>query len=205
MIAKLKGIIDTVTDTFAVVDVQGVGYLVQASTRTLGKLTVGEAGSLHIETVVREDAISLFGFADLEEREWFKLLQSVQGVGARVALAILAIHAPAKLSMILAAQDKAAVSQANGVGPKLAGRIVSELKDKAINLPTGSQAQLDTPQAEAKSEAPSSANADAISALENLGYGRSEAYSAVAAANANLGSDADVSALISAALKALLK
>ncbi|MGB0844319.1 MAG: Holliday junction branch migration protein RuvA, partial [Alphaproteobacteria bacterium] len=108
MIAKLKGIIDTVTDTFAVIDVQGVGYLVQASTRTLGKLTVGEASSLHVETVVREDAISLFGFADLEEREWFKLLQSVQGVGARVALAILAIHPPAKLSMILAAQDKAA-------------------------------------------------------------------------------------------------
>ena len=204
MIAKLKGIIDSVADTHAVVDVQGVGYLVQASTRTLGNLSVGEAFSLHIETVVREDAISLFGFADLEEREWFKLLQSVQGVGARVALAILAIHAPAKLSMILAAQDKAAISQANGVGPKLATRIVSELKDKTISLPSGSSAQLETPKEDTPA-APTSANGDAISALENLGYGRSEAYSAVATASADLGADADVSKLISGALKALAK
>lgn len=204
MIAKLKGLIDSVADTHAIVDVNGVGYLVQASTRTLGKLSVGEAASLHIETVVREDAISLFGFADVAEREWFKLLQSVQGVGARVALAILAIHPPEKLAMVMAAQDKAAVSQANGVGPKLATRIVSELKDKSIAVPVGSSAQLDAP-SNATPVAEATPNMDAISALENLGYARAEAYTAVATAMANLGDGADVSSLISAALKAMNK
>lgn len=134
MIARLKGIVDSIGDDCAVIDVNGVGYLVFCSGRTLRRLTVGEAAVLEIETHVREDHIHLYGFSDKLEREWFKLLTTVQGVGARVALAILSVVSPETVGQAIAAQDKAPFTRAVGVGPKLAGRIVSELKDKAASV-----------------------------------------------------------------------
>ena len=135
MIAKLAGMLDSVGDDHAVVDVGGVGYLVFCSGRTMRALpAVGQPVVIHVETHVREDHIHLYGFADEAERDWFRLLQSVQGVGARVALAILTVHAPGDLMLIIAAQDKAAMAQANGVGAELAGCIVAELKDAVGGL-----------------------------------------------------------------------
>ena len=132
MIGKLRGLIDSYHDDHVILDVNGVGYVVQCSARTLQNLPrVGEAASLAIETQVREDAIRLFGFNSESERDWFRLLQSVQGVGAKVALAILGVLAPGDLASAIALQDKAMVARAPGVGPKLAARIVAELKDKA--------------------------------------------------------------------------
>ena len=195
MIARLKGLLDSVATDTCVVDVNGVGYLVAASARTLGSL--GAAGTtvvLHIETQVREDAIQLFGFASPEERDWFRLLLSVQGVGGRVALAILSVLAPGELLHAIAAKDTASVARANGVGPKLAGRIVNELKDRAGALPTG-PLQI-APIVTAKS-----AVADALSALANLGFRPMDASRAVAEAVADLGEDAAAGDLIRIALK----
>ncbi len=203
MIGKLKGLIDSYGEDFVILDVNGVGYVVQCSSRTLQKLPqAGETASLAIETQVREDAIRLFGFTSDAERDWFRLLQSVQGVGAKVALAILGIMSPAELATAIGTQDKAAVSRAPGVGPKLAARIVAEMKDKAPALSAVDPvvARL-AGEVEAKG-APKPVQ-DAISALVNLGYGRPQAAAAVAASVKALGESAETSALIRRGLKEL--
>ena len=200
MIALLKGRIEELGDGWAVVDVNGVGYLVFCSSRTLGQLGVGEAATVHIETHVREDHIHLYGFLDTAEREWFKLLTTVQGVGAKVALAILSVLSIDEITHAVAAGDKAQVGRANGVGPKLAGRIVSELKDKVANLALGVPAASGEAVAPAPKGGASPATRDATSALVNLGYSPSDALAAVSRAAANLGEGADVGALIKGGL-----
>jgi Holliday junction DNA helicase RuvA len=205
MIGKLKGIVDAVGEGHAIVDVNGVGYEVMASARTLRNLAPGESVSLAIETHVREDAIRLFGFTSEVERAWFRLLQTIQGVGAKVALAVLGTLSPQDLASAIALQNWAAVEQTPGVGKKLAQRIVAELKDKA---PALSVAGLNVPAAAAKgSRAPvdSSATAEAISALTNLGYQPAQASQAVAAAIAELGEAADTARLIRRGLKELAR
>lgn len=203
MIAKLKGIVDQTGDDWAVIDVGGVGYLAFCSSRTLSRLQPGTAAALLIETHVREDHIHLYGFADAAEKEWFRLLTTVQGVGSKVALAILSVLPPEQLLTAIAAQDKTALTRASGVGPKLAARVVAELKDKAALVATPFLPA--TPGA-----APISALAgtggiieDAVSALVNLGYRRIEAHPAVVQAYAVLGETVTVQALIRAGLKEL--
>jgi Holliday junction DNA helicase RuvA len=195
MIAKLRGLLDSFTADHAVIDVSGVGYLVQASARTLSALgAIGDEVVLHTEMQVSDDAIRLIGFARVEERDWFRLLTSVQGVGARVALSILSTLSSDELHRAIASGDKAMVARANGVGPKLAQRIVNELKDKAggIALGTGGLAPAQ----------PSiGAAADAVSALANLGFKPAEASAAVAKAEADLGAEASLDALVRLALK----
>ena len=203
MIGKLKGLIDSYGEDFVILDVNGVGYVVQCSARTLQKLPkAGEAAALAIETQVREDAIRLFGFLSDAERDWFRLLQNVQGVGAKVALAILGVLPPGDLATAIGTQDKTAISRAPGVGPKLAARIVAEMKDKAPAL-----AAVDPVVAKLAGEdeargAPKPVQ-DAISALVNLGYGRPQAAAAVAASVKALGEAAETSALIRRGLKEL--
>ena len=195
MIAKLTGLLDSTAADTCVIDVGGVGYLVFASAKTLGALgQVGGAAVLNIETQVREDAIQLFGFVSADERDWFRLLLSVQGVGGRVALAILSVLAPAELHHAIAAKDTASIARANGVGPKLAARIVNELKDKAggIALSPGIVAPL------AK---PGTAVADALSALANLGFRPMDASRAVSEAVAEVGDGAPVGELVRVALR----
>jgi len=209
VIGKLRGLVDEVDDDHLILDVGGVGYLVHASARTLGRLPGrGEAVQLMIETVVREDAILLYGFHETAERDWFRLLNTVQGVGARHALAILSVLPPDQLAQAVAAQDKQSVSRANGVGPKLAGRITAELKDKAGTIalgpaagsgPAGAGPGDDGPAAPASGEV----SEDAVSALTNLGYRRTEAFTAVAAASRRLGRDAGLQSLITEGLKEL--
>lgn len=183
MIGKLSGIIDSFATGHLILDVQGVGYLVHASQRTLGRVgQKGEPASLLIETNVREDAITLYGFADAAEQEWFKLLTSVQGVGAKAGLAILSVCPPDKISLAIAAQDKAILTQADGVGPKLATRILTELKDKAANMdlsPKGEGTPANFKDLSQVEEGASSVDQDAVSALINLGYARADAYQAV--------------------------
>ncbi len=199
MIASLKGVLESVAEESAVVDVSGVGYLVFCSGRTLANLPQpGEAVRFVVETHVREDHIHLYGFAEPGERDWFRLLTTVQGVGVKVALAILSALGPEELVQAVAAQDKAAVSRANGVGPKLAGRIVLELKDKVGNLVSAT-----LPQAPAGSAPAGGDSEDAISALVNLGFQRTDAFGAVARAGQKLGEDAGVDALIRAGLQEL--
>jgi len=182
MIAKLTGVIDTLGQGYLILDVNGVGYLVQASTRTLSRIGgKGDPASLLIETVIREDAFTLFGFADKAEQEWFKLLTSVQGVGAKAGLAILSVNTPDKISLAIAAKDKAAIQAADGVGPKLATRILTELKDKAANIDLGANPQS-VSFSDIASDEPTpdtGIDNDAISALVNLGYARSDAFTAV--------------------------
>ncbi|HPG05176.1 MAG TPA: Holliday junction branch migration protein RuvA [Rhodoblastus sp.] len=203
MIGKLKGLIDSYGEDFVILDVNGVGYVVQCSSRTLQKLPqAGEAASLAIETQVREDAIRLFGFTSDAERDWFRLLQSVQGVGAKVALAILGIMSPAELATAIGTQDKAAVSRAPGVGPKLAARIVAEMKDKAPALAAVDPVVAKLAGEDDAKAAPKPVQ-DAISALVNLGYGRPQAAAAVAASVKALGESAETSALIRRGLKEL--
>ena len=216
MIAKLRGKVDTIGDDFCIVDVNGVGYLVFASAKSLGKLKIGAEASLLIETVVREDSISLFGFADAWEKEWFTTLTKVQGVGAKVCLAILSVLAPMQLAQAVSAQDKNSFTRASGVGPKLAARIVTELKDKIVTVPVSEFAKeinMDmTPNEQtanyedvlvAQADDPTKIE-DAISALDNLGYQRLEAYKAVNQAALNA-PDADMSELIKLALKEFAK
>lgn len=209
MIGKLRGKVDSVDAEGMILDVGGVGYLVFASTRTLNAAGgPGAAASLLIETHVREDHIHLYGFADKAERDWFRLLATVQGVGVRHALAILSVLPPGDLTQAVAAQDKAAIARANGVGPKLAGRIVAELKDKAgtIALGTAAQSQPAPPSAPGAGGEDGGAVAvseDAVSALTNLGYRRGEAFGAVAAAARRLESDASLETLITEGLKEL--
>ena len=194
MIARLRGLLDATAADSAVIDVQGVGYLVFASVKTLGALGgPGDAVCLHIETQVREDAIQLFGFTTADERDWFRLLLSVQGVGGRVALAILSVLAPGELHHAIAAKDTASIARANGVGPKLAARIVNELKDKA-----GSIGSAAVPTA---IPSPKGAVADTLSALANLGFRPMDASRAVAEAQAELGVEADVGELLRVALR----
>ena len=198
MIAHLKGRLDETGIDHAVIDVAGVGYLVGASSRTLAALPpVGEATTLFTELLVGEDFLRLVGFARADERDWFRLLTGVQGVGARVALAILSALEPADLSRAIAAQDKASVARANGVGPKLAERIVRELKDKAGGIVLGPAA--------AAQAIPSGAGADAVSALLNLGFRPAEASGAVAAAEEELGAGGTLDALVRLALRKAAK
>jgi len=201
VIAKLSGIVDSAGSDSTVIDVGGVGYLVFCSSRTLGKLPAkGQPVSLLIETHVREDHIHLYGFADAAEREWFRLLTTVQGVGAKLGLAILSALAPDDLARAIASADKASLSRPSGVGPKLAVRIATELKDKVKNMALG-PAAAGLPEG----EGPSGAAADAVSALVNLGYRRAEAVDAVAAVARRLGEAAAVGALIRAGLQELSK
>ena len=201
MFAKLKGLLDSTDGENAIIDVQGVGYLVSASRHTLSKLGPnGSEVSVLIETHVREDKIALYAFSSASERAWFRQLITVQGVGAKVALAILSVLPPDALATAIASGDAKAVTQADGVGPKLAGRVVSELKNKLAGL-----AALSTPSPSSAtvSVLPQGASADAVSALINLGYGRSEAFTAVANARRDLGEGAGVGALVTAGLKEL--
>ena len=201
MIAKLSGIVDSAGSDSTVIDVGGVGYLVFCSSRTLGKLPAkGQPISLLIETHVREDHIHLYGFADAAEREWFRLLTTVQGVGAKLGLAILSALAPDDLARAIASADKASLSRPSGVGPKLAVRIATELKDKVKNMALG-PATAGLPEGQGQS----GAAADAVSALVNLGYRRTEAVDAVAAVARRLGEAAAVGALIRAGLQELSK
>lgn len=230
MIAKLRGIVDFIGEDSVIIDVNGVGYLVFASRRTLTMLPQkgGEAG-LMIETHVREDHIHLYGFADNAEKQWFALLTTVQGVGAKVALALLSVLSPTDLLRALAAQDTTALCRAPGIGPKVATRIVGELKDKAARLNLGPVAAPAAPAASpaatsskksAKSAKPVSdvsidtaeaapavddgaVLADAVSALVNLGYGRSEAFGAVGKAAQQAGEDKTLDTLIRLGLKEL--
>ncbi len=196
MIARLRGLLDSTAADACVVDVNGVGYLVSASAKTLSALgPMGSSVSLHIETQVREDAIQLFGFTSLSERDSFRLLTTVQGVGGRVALAILSVLGPDELAHAIAVSDTASIARANGVGPKLAARIANELKGKfgaialvgASPLPVGS--------------AGPGAVADALTALAGLGFRPMEASRAVSEAQAELGEAAGVSDLIRLALR----
>ena len=201
MIARLTGILEPLGEDRAIVDVGGVGYMVFCSGRTLGQLPAdGSTVQLHIETHVREDHIHLYGFAELSELEWFRLLTTVQGVGAKVALAILTVLGPDDLLQAVAAADKVAVSRANGVGPKLAARIVSELKDKVGGIALGAAAAIRVAGTPA---AAGGVDVDAVSALVNLGYGRSEAFGAVARAGGRLGDGAPLGDLIRAGLEEL--
>ena len=207
MIAHLKGILASTGADGAVVDVNGVGYLFGASTRTLAALgRVGETVTVHTEMLGGEDFIRLVGFASETERDWFRLLTGVQGVGARVALAILSVLDGAELHRAIVAQDKAMVARANGVGPKLAERIVRELKDKtgtiggALNIGGGAAVSG------AVAASPTGGiAADAMSALTGLGFKPYEASQAVAAAEAELGDDATLDALVRLALKKAAK
>ncbi len=202
MIAKLRGAIDNIEDGKCIIDVNGVGYLVFCSTRTLSALPNPPAiASLLIETQVREDAISLYGFAASAERDWFRLLTTVQGVGAKVALALLSSLSPDQLIAAIATQDRAALTKSPGVGPKLAIRLLSELRERAGAMPGGGNngAVFATPLA------PQSTAADALSALQNLGYRRPEAEAALARALAEHSAEAPLDVLIRAGLKALAR
>jgi len=197
MIGKLTGVIDETGADFAIIDVNGVGYVVQCAARTLSQLPPRNVRvTLFVETQMREDAIRLFGFNSAEEREWFRLLQTVQGVGAKVALSILSAHSIADLARAVAFEDKAQVGRAQGVGPKLAARIVAELKDKAAGI----AAPMTAVAIGSKPVGPAS---EAVSALINLGYGRAEAQSAVATVMARDGKDVPLQALIREGLRTL--
>ncbi|CAL8975838.1 Holliday junction ATP-dependent DNA helicase RuvA [Rhodoplanes serenus] len=205
MIGKLKGVVDSYGEDCVVIDVHGVGYVVHCSTRTLQALpAVGELATLSIETHVREDQIRLFGFQSDVEREWFRLLQTVQGVGTKVALAVLSTLPPADLANAVALRDKAMVARAPGVGPKVAERIVTELKDKAPAYADIDPAVARLSGAVEDRRAPQ-AVADAVSALVNLGYGQPQAAAAVAAAVKSAGDGADAAKLIRLGLKELAR
>lgn len=206
MFAKLTGKIDTIFQDALILDVGGVGYHVFASRRTLGVIG-GNGGpvSLLIDTHVREDHIHLYGFASAAERDWFRILTGVQGVGARSGLAILSVADPQKLVLAIASNDTNVFRQAEGVGPKLATRIVTELKDKVKDLNLGPVPVMETPKckkAEIEKPADLSIDQDAVSALVNLGYSRSDAFSAVMSVRAQ-GAEVTVENLIRLALKEL--
>lgn len=217
MIAKLRGTVDTIMEDCCIIDVNGVGYLVFASAKTLGRLVKGQTISILTETVVREDSITLYGFYDAWEKEWFNTLTKVQGVGSKVCLNILSALSPNQLSQAISAQDKNSFTRANGVGPKLAARIVTELKDKIVTIPLGEfskEINMDETQINdeilsyedklvAREDDPMKME-DAISALVNLGYQRLEAYKAVNIASMN-NPKAEVSELIKLALKEFAK
>ncbi len=208
MIGQLRGKVDAIGEAHAIIDVGGVGYEVQLSTRTLRNLKLGEEVVLTIDTHVREDAIRLFGFKSEVERSWFRTLQNVQGVGSKVALGVLGVMSTQELANAVALGNFAAVEQAPGVGKKLAQRIVTELKDKA---PALSVAGLNVPQTGSSGAdavgvpVEGQAAAEAISALTNLGYNPAQASAAVAAAVTELGAEADTAKLIRRGLKELAR
>ena len=205
MIGKLKGIIDSYGEDSIILDVNGVGYLVHCSARTLQALPAqGEAVTLAIETHVREDLIRLYGFQSDVEREWFRLLQTVQGVGAKVALAVLGTLKPSDLATAIAMRDKAMVARTPGVGPKVAERIVTELKDKAPAYTDVDPALVRLSGALDEKRAPQPI-ADAVSALVNLGYGQPQAAAAIAAAARSAGEGAEAKTLIRLGLRELGK
>jgi Holliday junction DNA helicase RuvA len=205
MIGKLKGVIDGYGEDSVILDVNGVGYEVHCSARTLQALPApGEAATLSIETHVREDVIKLYGFASDAKRGWFRLLQTVQGVGAKVALAVLGTLPPAELANAIALRDKAAVSRTPGVGPKVAERIVTELKDKAPAFADIDPAVVHLAGVVDEKRAPKPV-ADAVSALVNLGYGQPQAAAAIAAASRAAGEGADTATLIRQGLKELAR
>jgi Holliday junction DNA helicase RuvA len=205
MIGKLKGVIDSYGEDFVVVDVGGVGYVVHCSARTLQALPgAGEPAVLSIETYVREDHIRLFGFLSDVEREWFRLLQTVQGVGAKVALSVLGTLKVGDLANAVAMRDKALIARTPGVGPKVAERIVTELKDKAPAFADIDPAVVRLSGQVDEKRAPQPI-ADAISALVNLGYGQPQAAAAVAAATRDAGEGADAARLIRLGLKELAR
>ena len=208
MIAKLRGIIDTVGEDFCVIDVNGVSYLVSASAKTLGKLKIGSEATLLTVMTVREDDISLFGFSDAWEKEWFGTLTKVQGVGAKVCLSILSVLTPAQLAQAIGAQDKTSFCRANGVGPKLAARIVTELKDKIVTIPVNSN-NIETLNSDVngvETFSPKQENIDysksedVTSALVNLGYQRIDAYRVAVKVLAD-NSEANLATLIRLSLK----
>jgi Holliday junction DNA helicase RuvA len=203
MIGKLKGTLDGVSEDHLILDVHGVGYQVHASARTLGNLPgMGEALTLWIETHVREDMIRLFGFPSELERDWFRLLQSVQGVGAKVALSVQSVLPPGELASAIALQDKAMVARAPGVGPKVAQRIVTELRDKGPAYSGAAAAEIGLQSAIGAGQAPSAVT-DAVSALTNLGYSSQQASAAVSKALKKAGDQADSAQLIRMGLKEL--
>lgn len=200
MIGKLTGIVDSIGDDAVILDVNGVGYLVHCPTSSLSRLTVGGTASLIIEMKVSEDAIKLYGFVSKEEREWFRLLQTVQNVGSKLALSVLSTFTIAELKQALSLGDKAMIGRAPGVGPKLALRIATELKDKASRL-------MQSGEVRALGVSPISQGpiSDAVSALMHLGYSDGRAAEAVARAAKLLGDDSQASALIREALKGMAR
>lgn len=204
MIAKLTGTLDSWGAGHAVIDVGGVGYLFEASARTLSAIgIVGDHVTVHTEMLVGEDFLRLIGFASAEERDWFRLLTSVQGVGGKVALAILSTLEPADVQRAIGAGDSAMIARANGVGPKLAQRICNELKDKAGLVATG---PLGAGSAGSITAQPAgSIQSDALSALASLGFKPAEASTAVSAADAELGAGATLDALVRLALRKAAK
>lgn len=205
MIGKLKGKVDAVGESFLIVDVHGVGYEVQASSRTLRNLKPGDDVSLTIDTHVREDAIRLFGFQSEFERSWFRTLQTIQGVGAKVALSVLGVLGPQEIANAVVLGNSAAVEEAPGVGKKLAQRIVAELKDKAPSLSLAGLPAIPGAGPAAAVPPIGLASAEAMSALTNLGYNPAQANTAVALASRELGETADTAALIKRALKELAR
>ena len=205
MIGKLKGIVDSYGEDYILLDVNGVGYQVHCSARTMQALpAAGEAATLSIETYVREDQIKLFGFTSDAEREWFRLLQTVQGVGAKVALSVLGTLKVGDLAAAVAMRDKAAISRSPGVGAKVAERIVTELKDKAPAYANVDPAVVHLAGALDEKRAPKPVM-DAVSALVNLGYGKPQAAAAIAAASRSAGEAADTATLIRQGLRELAK
>lgn len=205
MIGKLKGVIDSYDEDSVILDVHGVGYLVHCSSRTLQALPQpGEAATLFIETIVREDMIRLFGFASAIEKNWFNILLDVQGVGQKVALAILSTLRPAELASAIAMKDKASIARSPGVGPKLAERICVELKDKAPAFGSVDPAVVKLA-GDVEEKRAAGPLCDAVSALVNLGYAQPQAAAAVAAAAKALGENAETGALIRQGLKELAK
>ncbi|NJO36586.1 MAG: Holliday junction branch migration protein RuvA [Rhizobiales bacterium] len=205
MIGKLRGKVDAIGESHAIIDVNGVGYEVQLSARTLRNMKQGEEVSLTIDTHVREDAIRLFGFASEVERSWFRTLQTIQGVGSKVALATLGTLSPQDLASAIALQNWAAVEQTPGVGKKLAQRIVAELKDKAPALSVAGLNVPATVNGKATVPAEGNATAEAISALINLGYNPAQANAAVATALNELGDKAETPGLIRRGLRELAR
>jgi holliday junction DNA helicase RuvA len=212
MIGKLKGIVDAIGESHCIIDVNGVGYEVQASARALRNMELGQVATLVIDTHVREDAIRLFGFVSEVERSWFRMLQAVQGVGSKVALAVLGTLSSQDLANAIALGDWATVEQTPGVGKKLALRIVAELKDKApalavagLHVPAAINGAGKGASKGAADSGEAHAAAEAISALTNLGYNPAQASQAIAIAARDLGTDADTAKLIRRGLKELAR
>ncbi|HWY62007.1 MAG TPA: Holliday junction branch migration protein RuvA [Rhizomicrobium sp.] len=199
MIGKLSGTVDSIADDIVILDVGGVGYLVQCPTSTLSRLAVGQHAALMIEMKVSDDAIKLYGFASTEEREWFRLLQTVQNVGGKVALSVLSTLSPRELERALALSDKAMIGRAPGVGPKLALRIATELKDKVPALMQRGEGGLHI------AASPRGPAAEAVTALVKLGYSEGQAAEAVARAANDLGEAAETSVLLKEALRGMAR
>ena len=198
MIGKLTGTVDSIAEDAVILDVGGVGYLVQCPSTTLSRLSAGAHVSLMIEMKVSDDAIRLYGFASTEEREWFRLLQTVQNVGSKVALSVLSTLSSRELQRALALSDKAMIGRAPGVGPKLALRIATELKDKAPAMMLRGEGDVHAP-----AMAPRGPAADAVAALVKLGYSEGQAAEAVARAVNDLGDTAEAGVLIREALRGM--